>query len=465
MESPVPGPLNFSIASASSSSPNHIIPPIDVTSFTTDQFQQSWLPTPPPPQPSASSLNNSNSNNNNNSALEDFVLYPAPPARPQPRFRDSRALAPSSTALRPSALQPFLAQNNPRRHSFSLQLHRHLQQQFSGSPVPDPRVTQLARSPSYWSHPTQKHAPHLAASVPIKSSHRSSIPPCYTGSLNSYQKNKQHMQAYRRNMSAPNFQGNSSHMLAVPNPATYIGSPENDAELFGLPSTGPMGDMGSPLAFGQLPLGTEPDAGFSPEMPQGTVSPKDLMFENSVPPSGTFTDLSTPPFDSPGTFSQNPSPLFTDVDFMGQDDWAPLFHDGSAAAAPNNFDPPFDVAAALAETAKQEIPQPDTSTSTPPNRVAAKTSPLSATGSTKHSSISGISRQRKELSPIDFDPSDPVAAKRARNTEAARKSRAKKLQRQASAESRIRDLEEQLAQRDELIANLQAQLDIQKSLQ
>ncbi|KAJ5596647.1 hypothetical protein N7450_003105 [Penicillium hetheringtonii] len=167
-ESSFSGPLNFSSLPASSSSPLNNSFTIDFTSFTTDTFQQPWLPSPPPHQPQASSLNN-NSNNSNNSALEDFVLYPAPPApapRPQPQHRDSRVLAASSTAPKPSALQPFLAQNNPRRHSFSLQLQRHLQQQqFSGSPVLDPRVTKLARSHSYWSHPEREALPASSRGV------------------------------------------------------------------------------------------------------------------------------------------------------------------------------------------------------------------------------------------------------------------------------------------------------------
>lgn len=219
------------------------------------------------------------------------------------------------------------------------------------------------------------------------------------------------------------------------------------------------------MAFGQLPLGIETDGAFSPEAPAGTISPKDLMFEASVPPSGTFTDLSTPPFDSPGTFSQNASPLFTDVDFMGQDEWAPLFHDG---AATNVFDvdvSSFNVAAALAEPKKEASLEPTRSLSPAPRRVTSHSSPVPASGNVKHSSVSGISRQRKDLSPVEFDPTDPVAAKRARNTEAARKSRAKKLERQASAEGRIRQLEDALAERDELIANLQAQLEVQRSLQ
>jgi len=152
---------------------------------------------------------------------------------------------------------------------------------------------------------------------------------------------------------------------------------------------------------------------------------------------------------------------------MGQDEWPPLFHDGlpvSSASGLFDADPSaFNVAAALAEP-KKEV-QPSIEMSPAPKRVSIKSSPISATGSTKHSSISGITRQRKDLSPIDFDPSDPVAAKRARNTEAARKSRAKKLARQTTAETRIKDLEDQLAQRDELIANLKAQLELHKSFQ
>ncbi|KAJ5089531.1 hypothetical protein N7532_008215 [Penicillium argentinense] len=445
-ESPVPGPLNFSSFPASSSSPNNLYP-VDFKSSTTDTFQQPWLPSPPPKQPQAPSSNNNSNSNNNNSALEDFVLYPAPSAsRPQPRPRDLRAPAPSSTALKPSALQPFLAQNNPRRHSFGLQLHRHLQQQFSGSPAPDPRVNQFAQSPSYWSPSNLKHSPHpQAASVPSYSpNNRPPVPPFHAGNtdLAALTKYKQRMLAYRRNMSTPNFQ-------------------DNDAELFGLPSTGLHTGMGSPLDLGQLPLGPEADAAFSPVAPTGTISPKDLMFDGSVPSSGTFTDLSTPPYDSPATFSQNPSPLFTDVDYMGQEEWAPLFHDASTAG--NVFDAQFDVAAALAEP--QQKPEPTPMSPAHKRVTSAKASPIPATGTTKHSSVSGISRSRKELSPIDFDPTDPVAAKRARNTEAARKSRAKKLERQANAERTISDLRQQIADRDETIAKLQAQLRIQENFE
>ncbi|KAJ5640495.1 Cross-pathway control protein A [Penicillium herquei] len=487
------GPLNLSIASRSSSSPHTTITPFDVKSFTTDQFQQSWPPTPLPTQPSAPSLNN---NNSNNSVLEDFVLYPQPSS--QPRRRVSRPLAHPSTALKPSALQPFLAQNNPRRHSFSLQLHRHLQQQFSGSPVQDPRVTQLARSPSYWSQPV-KHSRSQSTAVPTNSPHRPSNRSFHVGNQN--EKRKQYLHQYRRsNMSSPNYQG--KHSLHVPHhypshlPATFPPSfsrppshlshshiahtrfSEQDLLLFDLPSTGIMDANSWDAVLGS-------DA--SPEAPAGTISPKDLMMANSMPPSATFTDMSTPAMDSPGDFSDHPSPLFDD--FSGPpESWDSLFgghaNDPSdftayggqesymAASSLPMFSPvetkkeiqSFDVSRAagigalsMAPPALPQVAHPSIEMSPPP-KPATKASPISATGSSKPSAVAGITRQRKELSPLEFDPSDPAAAKRARNTEAARKSRAKKQQRQADAEARIADLEDLVRQRDEEVARLQAKV-------
>ena len=64
----------------------------------------------------------------------------------------------------------------------------------------------------------------------------------------------------------------------------------------------------------------------------------------------------------------------------------------------------------------------------------------------RHSSVSGVKARNRDkpLPPIVYDASDPVAVKRARNTEAARKSRARKLELQESMERRIAELEKQL---------------------
>ncbi|KAJ5779426.1 hypothetical protein N7457_007146 [Penicillium paradoxum] len=447
-ESPVSGSLNFSIASRSSSSSTNFTP-IDLTSFTTDYHQQSWLPSPPPQQPLASNQNNNS--NNNNSALEDFVLYPPSTPHSQPRPR-----VPVNTTHRPSALQPFLAQNNPRRHSFSLQLHRHLQQQYSGSPVQDPRVTQLARSPSYWSHPTLKHTRPNPASVPSNSPNTNRPPiPLFNG-----QQNRPNAQPYRRVMSTPNFmEGNIPYIS--PYPSDFIANPTlaHEVDLFGLPSAHFSGSMDSPLAYNDLGLSTS----FA-DAPPGTISPKDLMMDASVPPSGTFTDLSTPSFESPGNFSQNTSPMFTDLDIAGHEEWPSLFDHSSEQL--NAFDlAALDATAYSVEPKKQILSIPELPTSPRAKRSVAS-SPVPATGGVKHSSISGINaRSRKNLSPVEFDPNDPIAAKRARNTEAARKSRAKKMERQVTSERRIADLEKIIADRDAEIAKLKAQLQIQNSFQ
>ncbi|KAJ5905546.1 uncharacterized protein N7473_002462 [Penicillium subrubescens] len=233
---------------------------------------------------------------------------------------------------------------------------------------------------------------------------------------------------------------------------------DHDVELFGLPSAGLTNYMGSPF---QLSLDSDNGA-FSPA-PQGTVSPKDIMNDgSSFPPSTTFTDMSTPSFESPGAaFSSNTSPMFADLDVLNQHDWAPLFDDATALETLQTFG-----LTAVEETdAKHDIAEPTITVPAAPKRVSASksiSSPISATGGAKPSSVAGISRSRKELSPVAFDPSDPVAAKRARNTEAARKSRAKKLERQMSAEAQIAELRRQVAERDELIASLQAQLKTQQ---
>lgn len=261
-------------------------------------------------------------------------------------------------------------------------------------------------------------------------------------------------------MSTPNFQGKYL-VLPVSPPASVAHTvpSENDYDLFGLPSAGFHSAMASPLDLPQLSLDHEAQGAFSPAVPSGTVSPKDLMFETSLPPSSAFTDLSTPPFDSPGTFSQNASPLFTDVDVTSE--WPSLFNDGHAL---NTFDAEFGFPT-VSEAKEPQFQKPALPMASAPKRVAAKASPVSATGSTKHSTVSGISRARKELTPVDFDTSDPIAAKRARNTEAARKSRARKMERQAAADSQINDLMEQLAAKDQLIEKLKAQLKAQQTYQ
>lgn len=233
-------------------------------------------------------------------------------------------------------------------------------------------------------------------------------------------------------MSTPNFQGMSHcpepHLGAI----THNPSTDTESDLFGLPSAGFTADMDSPFDFGsQLSLDFRANDVHSALHPPGTVSPQDLMFETSFPPSASFTDATTPSFDSPGTFSQNPSPMFQDAEVVSAENWGSLFPDQQAS--PEWFP-------------TTEVKQSATGMSPPPLPAAAHSSPVSATGGVRHSSVNGVSRARKTLSPIEFDANDPVSVKRARNTEAARKSRAKKQERQSIADSRIAELEKMLAE-------------------
>ena len=185
--------------------------------------------------------------------------------------------------------------------------------------------------------------------------------------------------------------------------------------------------------------------GFTPVNSDGhTVSPKDLVMDAATaPPSTSFTDLSTPSFES-GSFSHDPSPLFANDDIdPAHENWESLFQSEPTLAQPK----------------ARDIPLPATTTITPAKHTpAVGSSPMIANDSSpgesprtgrssgRHSSVSGVkSRQRdKPLPPITYDASDPVAAKRARNTEAARKSRARKVELQEQMENRIAELEQTL---------------------
>ena len=443
-ESPVPGPLNFSIAPRSSSSPNYKISPFDVTSFKTDHQPQQWLFTPPPQQPLAPNSNEDNSNLNNPSLQEDFVLFPSAPA---PRPRDSRVQAlPTTTHRYPAAYNQQLAHCDRR---LSLNLN-----QFSRSPAQNPQVARvISQSTGYPLSTSNRSSPstrtHIqryhAASVPSNSPHTNRPPvPLFNSTGNLFQNQQQALNYRRRIMSAPNMQG-EYHGRLFPAPAA---NPRPDfSDIFDLQSNHFDDGFDStmePSMFSQQPSG----AGFTPAddslagAPPGTVSPKDLMMDASAPPSTSFTDLSTPSFESPGYFSQNTSPMFpADLELgTGHEGWDPLFPT-TEESFPAVYDADsLDIAATLSETKPGKPPASpmirnlsSPGQSPAPNRV------------TKHSSVSSVSsRSRKPLPPIKYDAEDPIALKRARNTEAARKSRARKLKRQDDMESRIADLEKML---------------------
>lgn len=175
-----------------------------------------------------------------------------------------------------------------------------------------------------------------------------------------------------------------------------------------------------------------------------TVSPKDIMSDPlaSAPPSAAFTNLTSPDLNDSPFDSYETSPLFNPDGDLGANDsngWFSLFPE-------SNPDPP--IANPLERTASERSQAQSSSSGTGSPIVldaARRTSVATDRSPTSHSAVSGVkSRRRKPtLSNIQYDPSDKVAMKRARNTLAARHSRQRKLDHVQSLEETIRKLEEE----------------------
>ena len=177
-----------------------------------------------------------------------------------------------------------------------------------------------------------------------------------------------------------------------------------------------------------------------------TVSPQDLMVDSmSAPPSGAFTDLTTPgtsAFDSPYMAnSTETSPLFADDSFADDPDkWPSLFEpiesDNTNTGPVSHF-----AGAAVAaspsptHTAAPKMSRNDSS----PGKSSSRSSHQG-----RHSIASGVTPKRRDkpLPAIKVeDPSDTVAVKRARNTMAARKSREKRVERVEQLVTQVTQLE------------------------
>ena len=175
-----------------------------------------------------------------------------------------------------------------------------------------------------------------------------------------------------------------------------------------------------------------------------TVSPRDVFNSDSVPPSTSFTNLTTPGstlLETPDEDYQT-SPLFTDN--LGADnnsgDWFSLFPDDNGST--------YNTAPVMARTTStssghQIVVHPGGEGNRKRSSTAAMSPAVTFSPVVKHSDVAGVaSRKRdKPLPPIVVDESDQVALKRARNTAAARKSRAKKVLERDDLEAKITDLQ------------------------
>ena len=173
-----------------------------------------------------------------------------------------------------------------------------------------------------------------------------------------------------------------------------------------------------------------------------TISPKDLMVDTiSAPPSGAFTDLTTPgtsTFESPYmTNSNETSPMFPEEAFSEDPDhW------------PSLFGPDDEL---MTNGTLSHFTQSPTTTHVAPkmSRNASSPGQSSVRSSTqgRHSFASGVAPRRRDkpLPAITIeDPNDTVAVKRARNTLAARKSREKRQERTEALLNQVNMLEEEV---------------------
>ncbi|KAF2767973.1 hypothetical protein EJ03DRAFT_328704 [Teratosphaeria nubilosa] len=176
-----------------------------------------------------------------------------------------------------------------------------------------------------------------------------------------------------------------------------------------------------------------------------TVSPKDIFNIDSVPPSTSLTNLTTPGstyLDTPDD-SFETSPMYESLDTSKT--WPSLFPEEDVSFAPSM------ARTTSASSASQIVVHPG-GESLQRKRSSATNSPAIFSPAVKHSSVAGINARKRDkpLPPILVDENDPVALKRARNTAAARKSRAKKVLERDDLEAQI--------------ANLKAEVEKYKSL-
>lgn len=427
----------------SSSSLSAIILPFDPKSFTTDNYQSPWLNQPPSAQPPAIAPH---------PQQQDFVLFPTPAPRQNPPVWTPPATTSSSTVLRNQNLSYNSVAPDTRRHSYQ---HLPSQPQQQQQIPQDPRVASVIAQSQGYHHPSSSHRFSLpgtslsrhprgyAASDPSYSprSFRPPVPLFSDAESTAPNSNTQAQQKSYRPVMSTTMNGQQGLLTRPVRVSNFDANSRTDFDaLFDLTTNSFVGGLDDSLAMYDMQQ-YDKSAPFT-SANTGTVSPKDLQMDTTAPPSSSFTDLSTPSFESSAYFSHDTSPLFADSDLSaGHEDWESLF-------------PSEPVSLVKAEAPQPAPPAP---ASAPVPSVVPSASPMVASASSpglsprtgrgaRHSSVAGVKPRNREkpLPAISYDTSDPVAVKRARNTEAARKSRARKVEMQDSLERRIADLEKQL---------------------
>ncbi|KAK7531900.1 hypothetical protein BKA81DRAFT_380991 [Phyllosticta paracitricarpa] len=383
LRQPPSGPVNSpALRSFSSSHPATTSTP---KSFTTASNQQQWLPSPAPPalrQPTQQQ-----SQPNFQLPKEDFQLFEQSTPANQPR--------------RPSApLQP------PTFNG-----HRFYANSAPASTIGFRRHTSSA---------------HKRPPVPLFSSTTGNIP--------------------QKSINTVNMVSGNSHLLPLHKSVSHS-TPDNGINV-AFDGVGNMSlDSFDWTAFSSANYTSVNDPMSASIGTATTVSPKDIFNDplSSAPPSTAFTNLTSPSINESPYLgdSYDTSPLFQqEGDMSSADGWYPLFPSDEKTACDSA---PVDNAPALEEqtgATPLESPQPLVMDTYVRRKSDSKSnSPAAMT----HSSVSGVVKSRRRKGPLPpitvQDPSDKVAIKRARNTLAARESRARKYEHVQTLEKRIAELE------------------------
>lgn len=169
-----------------------------------------------------------------------------------------------------------------------------------------------------------------------------------------------------------------------------------------------------------------------------TVSPQDVLLDaSSAPNSGVLSNLTTPDnftLESPDVSYIKTSPYSDTMEI--NENWPSLFAQETEEAKPESksFINPLQASPALHHVA------PAMSRTSSSGQTSSRSSHQG-----RPSTSSGIvKRKTQPLPPIEVDPNDTVAMKRARNTLAARNSRTRRAERTEALEIEVRRLSEEV---------------------
>jgi hypothetical protein len=231
-------------------------------------------------------------------------------------------------------------------------------------------------------------------------------------------------------------------------PSAIMSSPSLTSHSANVAYHDTMGDLGAfenGASFGDFNMFTDLSALSAANTNALTVSPKDLFNGgDSVPPSTSFTNLTTPGstyLETPESYSA--SPLFNDA--------LDNTFDFSSHCDSSNFFPELESLVPAPSMERTVSNSSNNPIIVHPGGPAHSRKRSSTTASpavfARPSSVAGVGAKKRDkpLPPIMVDEHDTVALKRARNTAAARKSRAKKVEERDVLESRISELEGLLA--------------------